>query len=62
MSKETKHEITHQYLVTVYANGEIKMTERNLTRRDSRGKFAGKPSHGGYCRWYGECPFTTKGR
>jgi len=50
-----------KYYIVKTVDGEIvQITEKKMTKRDAYGRFIGKG--GGYCRWYGVCPYTTKGR
>ena len=48
------------YIVKTVDGHVVQITERKPTKRDAQGRFVGKG--GGHCRWYGVCPFTTKGR
>jgi len=50
-----------KYYVVKTMDGQIvQISERKMTKRDALGRFVGK-TRSGYCRWYGVCPFTTKG-
>lgn len=35
----TKRKLTRQYLMSIYDDGSVKMTERKITRRTKNGRF-----------------------
>jgi len=48
------------YIVKTVDGHVVQISERKAPKREASGRFTGKKS--GFCRWFGICPFTTKGR